>query len=245
MLGVTVEATEDLTGRAAAILGAERIEAAIAEQGMARVIFASAPSQESMLKHLVADPRIDWARVESFHMDEYIGISMDHPQAFGVWLSERLPVAAAANLKRFHTTTDADTEIVRYSDLLTEKPIDVVFLGVGVNGHVAFNEPSDTDFEDPRTVRQIRLDDVSRQQQVDDGLFPTIEDVPETALTLTVPALISGQTMICTALGSQKAEAVATGLLGQVSTDCPATILQTHEAAFWFVDEAAASRLDL
>lgn len=243
MQNLTIEPTEDLAGLAAAKLGAMKIAEAIKERGKARVVFASAPSQETMLKHLTADSRIDWSKVESFHMDEYIGIAMDHPQAFGVWLSGRLSAAATANLHRIHTNSDVEEEILRYTKAVTEQPLDIVFLGIGVNGHIAFNEPSDTDFEDSRTVRQITLDGISRKQQVDDGLFPSIGDVPMSALTLTVPALTSARMMICTALGAQKSTAVAEGLRGEVSTNCPATILQVHDAAFWFVDEMAASKL--
>lgn len=238
---IQVEESAAEIGRAAAQAVAQRILAAVAERGSARIILASAPSQESMLHHLAQDRRIDWDTVHAFHMDEYLGLDMDQPQAFGRWLVDRLP--GPVNLMRIRTDAGTVSEIARYSDAITRAPIDITCLGVGVNGHIAFNEPGQTDFADPRTVREIRLDDVSRQQQVDDGLFRALADVPTTALTLTVPALMSARSMVCTVLGTNKANAVTRALTGPVSEDCPASVLRTHRDAGWFVDRAAAAGL--
>ncbi|MGO1972811.1 MAG: 6-phosphogluconolactonase [Propionibacteriaceae bacterium] len=238
---IQVEESAQDAGSAAAQAAAEAILAAVAARGSARVIFASAPSQESMLGHLVQDSRIDWQLVHAFHMDEYLGLDMEQPQAFGRWLVDRLP--GQVRFERIRTDGETAAEIDRYSALINQTQIDVTCLGVGVNGHIAFNEPGQTDFEDPRTVREIRLDDASRQQQVDDGLFATMADVPSAALTLTVPALVSARTMICTVLGTNKAGAVARALGGTVSEDCPASILRTHPDAAWFVDRQAAAGL--
>lgn len=240
---VVIEPTEDEAGRRAAAAAADLIVAAQQRSGAARVIFASAPSQEAMLAHLRTDTRIDWAKVRSFHMDDYLGLAPDHPQGFGQWLSDRLPEAARPGLQRIDATADPDAEIARYTGLLAEAPIDVTCLGIGVNGHIAFNEPGDTDFADSRLVRRIRLDDVSRKQQVDDELFETIEDVPEFALTLTVPALTGAAAMVATVIGPHKAEAVRAALEGPLTTDCPASVLRTHRQASLYLDAGAASRL--
>lgn len=241
---VVIEPTEDAAGRRAAAAAADLIVAAQQRRGSARVIFASAPSQEAMLAHLGADDRIDWAAVKSFHMDDYLGLAPDHPQGFGQWLFERLPEAGRAGLERIDATADPDAEIARYSALLAEAPIDVTCLGIGVNGHIAFNEPGDTDFDDVRLVRRIRLDDVSRQQQVDEGLFPTFDDVPAYALTLTVPALTGAAAMVATVIGPQKADAVRAAVQGPLTTDCPASVLRRHPRASLYLDAGAASKLD-
>jgi glucosamine-6-phosphate deaminase len=240
---VVIEPTEDGAGRRAAAAAADLIVAAQQRQGAARVIFASAPSQEAMLAHLGADDRIDWTAVRSFHMDDYLGLAPDHPQGFGQWLSDRLPQAGRAGLERIDTTADPETEITRYTGLLAEAPIDVTCLGIGVNGHIAFNEPGDTDFDDDRLVRRIKLDDVSRQQQVDEGLFATFDDVPAYALTLTVPALTGAAAMVATVIGPQKAAAVRAALQGPLTTDCPASVLRNHPQVSLYLDAGAASKL--
>jgi len=241
---VVIEPTEDEAGRRAAAAAADLIVAAQQRSGAARVIFASAPSQEAMLAHLRQDQRIDWSAVRSFHMDDYLGLAPDHPQAFGQWLFDRLPEAGRAGLERIDATADPDAEIARYSALLAEAPIDLTCCGIGVNGHIAFNEPGDTDFADERLVRRIRLDDVSRRQQVDEGLFPALADVPEYALTLTVPALIGAAAMVATVIGPQKADAVRAALQGPVTEDLPASVLRNHPQASIFLDSGAATKLD-
>ncbi|WP_200837584.1 6-phosphogluconolactonase [Ruania rhizosphaerae] len=242
---VTMGATVADAARAAAQHAAEAIIGAVQARGSARVVFASAPSQEAMLAELSGDERIDWTKVTSFHMDEYLDLAMDRPQAFGQWLADRLPLTALPGFERIRADADDSTaEIARYSTLITQAPIDVTCLGVGVNGHIAFNEPAIADFADPAWVREVTLDVVSRQQQVDDGLFTSVDEVPTRALTLTVPALTSAATMVCTVLGRQKAHAVARALTGPVETACPASRLQEHPGARWFVDSEAASELE-
>lgn len=238
---IQVDDSAQDVGRAAARAVADEILAAVSARGRARVIFASAPSQESMLASLAQDRRIDWRNVSAFHMDEYLGLGMDRPQAFGRWLEDRLP--ETAQLERIRTDADTAEEIARYSELVAEEPIDVTCLGVGVNGHIAFNEPGRTDFGDHRVAREIALDPASRQQQVDEGLFASLDEVPTAALTLTVPALTAARTMICTVLGPTKAGAVARALHGAVSENCPASILSTHSDVSWFLDRDAAAQL--
>jgi len=239
--GVRVWPTAEHAGADAARTAADAIVEALGARGRARVIFASAPSQEQMLAALAADTRIDWSLVTSFHMDEYLGLAPDRPQAFGRWLEDRLPAAARANFVRIDTTADPAAEAARYAALLSEGPIDVTCLGLGVNGHVAFNEPDVARFDDPELLRVIELDVRSRHQQVREGLFGTLVDVPTRALTLTVPALMSAAVMVATVLGEHKARAVADALAGPVSPACPASVLRTHPRASMHLDAAAAS----
>lgn len=239
ILSDTAEAAGAAAGQAAADVLAEILE----RQDRARAIFASAPSQEQMLATLGADPRIDWNRVDSFHMDDYLGLDPSHPATFGTWLADRLPRAALAGLDRIRADADPTEEAARYGTALAAAPIDLVCLGIGVNGHIAFNEPGDTDFDSPELVRLIDLTHASRQQQVDEGLFPDLESVPTTALTLTVPALLAGSVLVCTVLGAAKAEAVAATLAGPVDPGVPATAMLTHPRVQIHLDQAAASRL--
>lgn len=240
---IIVEADARTAARHAADHAAEVVAAAIAARGRARVVFASAPSQEAMLAHLAHDRRIDWTLVESFHMDEYLDLPADRPQAFGRWLADRLPASALPGLERLRTDAPVADEVARYGALVRARPIDLTCLGVGVNGHIAFNEPGLADGDDPETVREVPLDDVSRRQQVDDGLFASIDDVPVRALTLTVPALLSARSLVCTVLGAHKAPAVARALAGPATNDCPASYLPGHPDVRWFLDGPAGSHL--
>ena len=235
----TAEAAGAAAGRAAADVLAKTLE----EQSRARVIFASAPSQEQMLRTLGEDARIDWSRVTSLHMDDYLELDPTHPASFGTWLAERLPAPARPGLDRIRQDVDPDSEVRRYSELVAAAPIDLVCLGIGVNGHIAFNEPGDTDFEDSFLVRKIALAHTSRQQQVDEGLFPSLDEVPTHALTLTVPAILSARSLVCTVLGDAKAEAVAATLTGPVTDEVPASAMHTHSDVVVHLDDAAAAQL--
>lgn len=238
--GITVSRTAEEAGARAADLIAERIVAAIASRGEARLVLASAPSQETMLAALRADDSVDWGRVRVYHMDEYLGLAPDRPQSFGQWLADRLP--GEAILERIDTSaTDPAVEIARYSGMLAEAPIDVTCLGIGMNGHIAFNEPGVADLEDAELVRLISLDEISRRQQVEEGLFPRLEEVPTRALTLTVPTLAGARSMVATVLGRHKAPAVVRALTDPVGPGCPATVLRTHLDASLHLDPEAAS----
>lgn len=240
---VTVSPTADEAGAAAARAAADAVVAAISAAGRARVVFASAPSQDAMLRGLTSDSRIDWSRVQCLHMDEYIGIDPDDPRGFGAWLAERLPVADLASFDRIDPVADPRTEATRYEAVVRAAPIDVTCLGFGVNGHIAFNEPGMTDADDPRAVRTVDLTPQSRRQQVDDGQFGHIDDVPRTAITLTVPALLSAGTLIATVLGERKAAAVTAALTGPIGPDCPASLIRRHGSYTVHVDAAAAAGL--
>jgi glucosamine-6-phosphate deaminase len=245
-LPVQVFPTRRELGDAAGRDVAAAIRAAIDENGHARVVFAAAPSQSETLEVLAAQPGIAWDRVDAFHMDEYVGLPEDAPERFALWLRrhlfDRLPFRSV-NL--IDPGQDPAMEAARYSALLTAAPIDVIVLGIGVNGHIAFNDPPVADFDDPEMVKPVDLDEDCRQQQVDDECFDRIEDVPASALTLTIPALMSGRRLFCVVPGALKAEAVRATLEEPESTQWPSTILRRHPHAELYLDAESASRTAL
>jgi glucosamine-6-phosphate deaminase len=225
----------------------------LASQPGARVIFASAPSQEATLRHLAKHPGIDWARVTAFHMDEYLGLAPDAPQRFGTWLRRTLfdhvPVAAVHLIEPGHLSepghpigpgADPQAAADQYAALLAAAPIDLVCLGIGVNGHIAFNDPP-ADFNDPALVKVVTLDEASRVQQVDDGCFAALHEVPTQAVTLTIPALLSGAELFCMVPGAQKKRAVTAALHGPVTGLVPASALRTHPRCAVYLDKESAS----
>jgi glucosamine-6-phosphate deaminase len=205
-----------------------------------RIIFASAPSQEATLRHLAERSGIDWSRVTAFHMDEYLGLAQDAPQRFGRWLRgallDRVPVGTAHLID---PGEDPQAAADRYSALLAAAPIDIVCLGIGVNGHLAFNDPP-ADFADPALVKVVTLDEASRSQQVDDGCFATLAEVPTRAVTLTIPALLSAAELFCMVPGAQKKRAVTGALYGPVDGSVPASALRTHPQCAIYVDKESA-----
>ena len=241
-LQVWVHPDRAKAGAAAAREAAEVIRNAIARQGAARVILACAPSQTEMLAALVTLP-VEWSRVTVFHMDEYAGLGADHAASFRRYLHGHL--LAHVRPAAFHglagEAAEARAECRRYAGLLAAAPVDLVCLGIGENGHLAFNDPPAADFADPEPVRVVGLADACRQQQVNDGCFASLEQVPRQALTLTIPALLAGRRLVVTVPGSRKAPAVRATLHGPVSADCPASILRTHPAASLHLDPAAAA----
>lgn len=209
------------------------------------VMFAAAPSQNDVLASLIADPDIAWDRVNAFHMDEYIGLSRTAPQGFGNFLRERVFDRAPFKSVNYINPEAADpqAEAARYEALLLAYPMDVCILGIGENGHIAFNDPGEADFHDVRLVKPVHLDERCRQQQVNDGCFAAIDDVPKTALTVTVPGMLRAKAMFCVVPTTNKAEAVSRTLLGEISPACPASVLRTKPAARLYLDPASASRL--
>ncbi len=183
---------------------ADLLRQTLESQGHARVILASAPSQSDMLAVLM-QAEFDWSRVTIFHMDEYLGLSGVHPASFGHY--QRTHVLNRITPEAFHAidgeTSQPAMECDRYARLLSECPIDLVCLGIGENGHLAFNDPPTADFADPVWVKVVDLDPVCRQQQVNDGCFATLEDVPRHAITLTIPALMSAGALVCVVPGPQ------------------------------------------
>lgn len=235
-LRVQISADARTAGVAAGAAAAQLLRDRIAEQGRARVIFASAPSQDHALATLAAAPGIDWSRVTTFHMDEYVGLPLGHGQSFGRYLSDHLLDLVHPELAWvMDGMASAETELARYTAAITAAPIDLVLLGVGENGHVAFNEPGSA-FNDPDPMRLVSLDLRSRQQQVNDGCFPILDEVPTQAYTLTVPTLIGARAMIAVVTGALKREAVTRMLSGEIDEQCPATVLRRHPQARLFVD---------
>jgi len=201
------------------------------------MIFAAAPSQSNTLHALCKIKGIDWSRVVAFHMDEYIGLPQAAPQSFALWLDKRIfSILPFAQVHKILPGRDPQAEAHRYENLLKQAPIDIVCLGVGVNGHIAFNDPPAADFDDPRDVKVVELDEICRLQQVDDECFAHIDDVPHHAITLTVPALMSARKMICVVPGKSKRQAVNKMLFGSITTQCPASILRTHPSCKLFLD---------
>jgi glucosamine-6-phosphate deaminase len=230
-------------GASAALEAAQSLRVAIRKQGSARIIVASAPSQDECIAGVAAAPGIDWARVTVFHMDEFVGLPASHPASFRDYVQRRL--LARATQAVFHgirgESSDPMAECARYSALLAEAPIDLVCLGIGENGHIAFNDPAVADFADPLKLKVVELDQVCRQQQVNDGCFPNFDSVPRQAMTLTCPTLMSGRTLICVVPGPRKAASVAAALHGIISPTCPASILRSHPAATLFLDHDSAA----
>jgi glucosamine-6-phosphate deaminase len=243
-LKVRVYATREAMGQAAASDVATHLRQILAEQETARIVFAAAPSQNEFLAALRAMVHIPWQRIVAFHMDEYVGLPYDAPQRFGTFLRERifdLPFAEVNYLDG--SAPDIQAECARYVALLQEAPLDIVCAGIGENGHMAFNDPHVADFDDPAWVKPVTLDDVCRQQQVNDGAFELIEQVPKQALTMTMPALMSARHLACVVPGPSKAAAVASTLQGPIDESCPATIMRRHADAVLYLDPAAAARV--
>ena len=210
------------------------------EKETIRIIFAAAPSQNGMLDYLANSAKIKWENIVAFNMDEYIGLPKEAPQLFSKYLEKRL--FSKVNLKEEFTINshkDTQEEIERFTKLINELPIDIVCLGIGENGHIAFNDPPVADFRDPETIKIVELDEACRLQQVNEECFDSLEEVPEKALTLTIPALIKGDNLFCVVLGKNKAEAVKNALMGPVDKSCPASILTRHPNCEYFFDEEA------
>jgi glucosamine-6-phosphate deaminase len=216
---------------------AAALRSALATQPNVRAIFAAAPSQADTLAALAAAPGVDWDRVTAFHMDDYIGLAPQAPERFATWLDrhlfDRLPFG---EVHRIIPEPDPARAASDYARLLSEATIDVVCLGIGVNGHIAFNDPPVADFDDPLDVKIVDLDQVCRQQQVDDECFARIADVPRQAITLTIPMLLRGRRLFCVVPGSSKRGAVRQALYGPIATTCPASILRTHADCTLYLD---------
>jgi glucosamine-6-phosphate deaminase len=223
---------------AAAADVAERLRTLLASKPLVRMVFAAAPSQAEMLRVLQDAPGIDWWRLHVFNMDEYIGLPADHPAAFGPWLRrhffDHVPLGSVQLIEPGATP---ELTSVRYAGLLAAGPIDIVCLGIGANGHIAFNDPPVADFTDPLDVKVVELDAACRQQQVDEDCFASIDLVPTHAITLTIPRLMAASQLICTAPGAIKRQAVHDTLHGLVTTACPASILRTHPNCTLYLDK--------
>lgn len=239
-LKVQVYENRAMLGRAAGLDCAAHMRELLGKQEHVRMIFAAAPSQNEFLETLVEEEDLDWSRVTAFHMDEYIGLDDDAPQRFGLFLKERLfDRVHPAKVHLIQSSNAPEEESRRYGELIAEEPIDIVCMGIGENGHIAFNDPPVADFKDPVLMKAVKLDEVCRQQQVNDGCFESMNLVPTHALTLTIPALMSGRRLFCMVPGSTKKEAVQRTLKDDISTSCPSTILRRHGNCTLYTDTAA------
>jgi glucosamine-6-phosphate deaminase len=224
-------------GEAAANDVAEALRQTLSRQDTVRLIFAAAPSQAQMLAGLRMAPGIDWSRVSAFHMDEYIGLPPGARERFARWLDvnlfDHLPFA---QVHRIVPEPDPQAAAAAYALELAKAPIDLICLGIGVNGHIAFNDPPVADFADPLDVKVVTLDEQCRQQQVDDDCFARLEDVPRQAITLTIPRLVNAGQLFCVVPGALKRDAVRATLHGPISTACPASVLREHPNCSLYLD---------
>ena len=245
LLKVKIYDSRDKMGSSAAFEIKERILALLSEKDTINMIFAAAPSQNEVLASLANDRDIPWNRVNAFHMDEYIGLDANAPQGFGNFLREHIfSIAGFKSVSYIDCTAkDAEAECLRYTELLKKYPTDIVVMGIGENGHIAFNDPPVADFNDPFAVKTVELDDICRNQQVHDGCFKTIDEVPKTAITLTVPTLFAGSYLFCIVPAATKANAVRETLCGGIGKDCPATVLRLHKNAVLYLDGDSSALL--
>jgi glucosamine-6-phosphate deaminase len=244
-LPVRVYATLNDMAEAAAHSAHECLAQAVRDQGFGTAILASAASQVRFLDILTSLAELDWSRVTLFHMDEYLGITADHPASFRRFLREK--VAQRINPRACHYIAGDSPlpldECGRYAQLLRAQPIDLCCLGIGENGHVAFNDPPVAAFDDQHIVKIVGLDEACRRQQVGEGAFPNLEAVPQYAFTLTIPALCSAKQMICVVPERRKAQAVCDALRGPISTACPASFLRGQPHCTLFLDAESATLL--
>jgi glucosamine-6-phosphate deaminase len=241
-LVVTSYPDPEALGQAAGRHAGEVLIAALARKETVRLMLAAAPSQQATLTTLVSLPGIDWSRVDCFHMDDYLGLPADAPQGFGNWLDR--VVFTAVTPREFHRidpANDPDEEADRYSRVMGDEPFDLVLCGLGVNGHLAFNDPP-ADFAEPRAARMIELDAVSRQQQVDEGHFGSFEDVPAYAITATIPRLLNADCLIASVPGRAKRAAVADTLGQPISGVHPGTALRLHANSHLYLDKESDPR---
>lgn len=243
-LAVNIYGETMAMGEAAANFVAEKLKNAIDERGGANLILATGASQFSFLAALQTK-EIDWGKITVFHLDEYKGISDSHPASFRKYLKERILDQVAPKRIYFLNgdAEDLEGEITRYEKALTLHPIDIACIGIGENGHIAFNDPAVANFKDPKLVKVVELDEACRNQQLGEGWFPTFNDVPKQALSLTIPAIMGCRTISCVVPDERKAQAVYNALYNDINTNCPASILRMHQDTTLFLDKAAASKI--
>jgi glucosamine-6-phosphate deaminase len=231
-------------GRAAAEQAAGMLRDAIGARGDARIIAATGASQFDFLEALTRAPGIDWTRVEMFHLDEYVGLPIDHPASFRKYLLERF--IGPTGIRRSHLIDgehDAARAAEEASREIAKGPIDVAFVGIGENGHLAFNDPP-ADFETERPYLIVTLDEACRRQQVGEGWFPTIADVPSRAISMSVRQILAAREILVMVPDQRKAAAVAAVLTGPITPDVPASILRSHGRTTLYLDDASASQVD-
>jgi glucosamine-6-phosphate deaminase len=244
-LRVCVFRSRNEMGRQAAEDVAEKIRTLRKSKSELRMIFAAAPSQIELLENLSSREDIDWSQITAFHMDEYIGLSKDAPQGFGNFLRKYL--FGGLEFGEVHymdpEAPDPESECRRYADLIKAAPIDIICMGIGENGHIAFNDPPVADFADPVSVKVVFLDRECRQQQVNDGCFRSLGNVPLKAITITIPVFMTAASLFVVVPGPTKAGAVARTIRGPVTSSCPASVIRAHPDAMLYLDRESAGSL--
>jgi glucosamine-6-phosphate deaminase len=230
---------------AAAIVSYNYLHLLLQQKSVVTIVLATGNSQIQFLDNLISFKGLDWSRIVLFHLDEYLGIEAEDPGSFCYYLQEKVEKRIRA--REFHylrgDALEPVSECIRYGQLLQQQSIDLCCLGIGKNGHLAFNEPSVANFADSYSVKIVKLEDNTRQQQVDSGYFSNLETVPKYAYTLTIPTICSAQKIICLASGKHKREIIKQMLTGTVNTLCPASILRQQAQATLFLDLEAAEGL--
>ena len=235
--------TKDELGRRAAADGAELIRSAVAARGRANVILATGASQFEMLAALVAAEGIEWPCVTCFHLDEYVGMPMGHPASFRKYLKERFVDRLATPPAAFHyvdAEADPHAECRRLGELIARHPIDVAFIGIGENGHLAFNDPP-ADFQTDEPYLVVELDEACRRQQFGEGWFPTLDAVPRRAISMSIRQILKSAAIVCSVPDRRKAEAVCGAVEGPITPEVPASILREHPQAALYLDPESAS----
>ncbi len=242
---ISVDNTRKMSGTRAATRGAEIIRAALAKRGEARIILATGASQFDMLEALAVEENIDWANCTVFHLDEYVGLSPEHPASFVNYLYQRF-VELVPRLQHFEAINGAapkiENEIARLNAIIATGPVDVAFIGIGENGHLAFNDPP-ADFTTGTPYLKVKLDQACREQQVSEGWFDDLDDVPTDAITMSISQILKSEAIICTVPDARKAAAVYGAVEGPYSNYCPASALQKHQNTWLYLDAPAAAGL--
>jgi len=242
---VFVHPNLDAMARAAADEAREVLRSAVAARGVANAMFATGNSQLAFVHTLVHETdSVPWSETIVFHMDEYVGVGPDHPAGFGRWIRQNIVEQERPKAAHYvNGAEDPEAECERYTELLREHPLDLCCLGIGENGHLAFNDPPVADFDDPRDVKVVELDAACRRQQVNEGHFAGVEDVPTHAITVTIPALLRARRVLAIVPEARKAEPVRAALTEPISTACPASALRTVSHATIHLDPESARKL--
>jgi glucosamine-6-phosphate deaminase len=245
-MDIRISADKQAMARAAAEWAADGIRAALRERGRANVVVATGASQFEFLSFLVAAPGIAWGSVTAFHLDEYIGLAAAHPASFRGYLRERFQAKLPQRLAAFHEVNgespDPAAECRRLGELIAAHPVDVSCIGIGENGHLAFNDPP-ADFEARDAYLVVALDEGCRRQQLGEGWFPTFDDVPRQAISMSIPQIMKARRIVCTVPDARKAAAVKGAVEGELTNRCPASVLRLHRGCALFLDAGAASQL--
>jgi glucosamine-6-phosphate deaminase len=237
---IIISETKQVLGKKAAQKGAAIIRQAISKRGIANIIVATGASQFEMLKELVKED-IDWSKVRGFHLDEYIGISELHPASFRKYLKERfVDIVSPLEFNYVNGSTDPYEECIRLGKLISKHPVDVAFVGIGENSHLAFNDPP-ADFETDAAYLVVTLNEACRRQQMGEGWFPTFNDVPEKAISMSIKQIMKAKAIICSVPDLRKAEAVKKTVEGEISPEIPASIMRQHESVWLYLDKDSAS----